>query len=620
MEMIKIEQINIEEGLGLLQNVPKDILNKISSKIFLYSGDTEKIEVIIISNESKEVLNREIENLGGKYEDLGFGFGIVDIPINKIIDLARLKGIQYIELPKNLYITDSESNKSSCIKDLQDLEDLNGQGVIVGFIDSGIDFTNRAFRNEDGSTRVEYIYDLSGDGVVYNKQKINEALNSNNPYSIVNAPDIVKHGTHVAGIACAGGNINPRLIGVAPKSSIIMVKATRGNFTLSTQIMRGIKFIIDKSKELNMPAVINISLSTNDGAHNGTSLLEQYISTISTLESITIVIAAGNEGAAAHHVDGDLDANKEVFFNVGSSEKRIIINLYKTLLPDISLQIISPTGIRSNNIEVIEGLVDGNIGLDNYRVYITGPKPFDINGEIIISISSRNQYITSGRWGISIQVNQSYNGRFDMWLPTLEGLNTNTRFFDPSVLNTLGIPATVNNVISVGSYNYITNTISPFSGRGVPSVYKPIKPDLVAPGEDIYSVIPNNSSDKKTGTSMATPHVTGTCALFLQWGIVRGNDLYLYGERLKYFLVGGAKRDRTDIDYPNPSWGYGKLCARDSYKFLIYTINALVNRGKTRFGLDECILEEHNKTNCTRNIEKGYKEYYIKGLFIRKPI
>ena len=130
---------------------------------------------------------------------------------------------------------------------------------------------------------------------------------------MVNSTDVTGHGTHVVGIACAGGEIDKQYYGVAPESSIAMVKVSRSRFALSTQIMKGIKFLIDKGKELNMPLAINMSLSTNDGAHNGSSLLEKYISTVSAIERVTIVIAAGNEGEAAHHVGRTLEEINDVY-------------------------------------------------------------------------------------------------------------------------------------------------------------------------------------------------------------------------------------------------------------------------------------------------------------------
>ena len=567
------EVLDIETNLGLLKGLPKEVLSKLNISSAYLSGETEKeIEVVIISGDNVDNISQTVDNLGGKYLNLGYNFGIVTIPVDKIIDLALVPTIQYIEFPKNLYTTDFESNRASCITQISKVNGLNGKGTIVGFLDTGIDYTHPAFINADGTTRIEYIYDLSLGGAVYSKAQINEALNTENPYDIVPSRDDVGHGTHVAGIACAGGNISSKYYGVAPESSIIMVKVARGLFTLSTEIMKGIKFLIDKSKELNMPLAINISLSTNDGAHNGSSLLEQYISTVSTLERVTIVIAAGNEGEAAHHVGGNLEGINEIFFNVSSDESTVVLNLYKSLLPSVSIELISPSGGSTGEIAVKEGFQEGAIGNSRYSIYLTGPKPFDVSGEIGIIIRGINEYITPGQWKISLRKLNNYDGTFDMWLPISEGLNINTKFVNPVVYNTLGIPATVRNVISVGSYNYLVDTISPFTGRGQIFEGQYIKPDIVAPGEGIYSAIPNRSFDKKTGTSMATPQVTGSAALMMQWGIVNRNDPYLYGERLKYFLMLGSKKGRRDISYPDPSWGYGELCLRDSFNILSQTL------------------------------------------------
>ena len=494
------------------------------------------------------------------------------MPRENLWRLANVQSIQYIELPKNLYTTDATSNRASCVTTARDEYSISGEGVLVGFIDSGIDYTHPAFRNDDGTTRIEFIYDISENGRIYDSVEINTALQSSSPSSIVTSFDSTGHGTHVAGIACAGGRINSSFYGVAPKSSIAMVKSTRGQYALSTNIMRGIKFLIDKGKQVNKPLVINISLSTNDGAHNGTSLLEQYISTIATLERVTIVIAAGNEGDAAHHVGGELFGEKVIYVNVAEDEMGIVLNLYKPVLSNLGIRIISPTGVNSGEIIIKEGYVEGNIGRDRYQIFYTGPKPFDLIGEISIAINTNLNYISSGQWELRLFLLNEYSGVFDIWLPISEGLNKNTKFLQPTVLNTLGIPATVTNIIAVGSYNYLTNNISSFSGRGRPTMFRPIRPDLVAPGEDIYSAAPNRSFDIKSGTSMATPNVSGIAALMMEWGIIKRNDPYLYGERLKYYLVVSARRPRSDINYPDPSWGYGEVCLNSAIETLINTI------------------------------------------------
>ncbi|MBP3914961.1 MAG: S8 family serine peptidase [Clostridium sp.] len=591
--------------------MPTSILSKLNiSHSFLATNNDSEIEVSIISGASPSEISKIVENLNGKYVDLGYGYGIAEIPIENLVVLATSPEIQYIELPKSLYADDYESNRASCITQLNSSE-FNGKGVLIGFIDTGIDYTHPAFRNPDGTTRIEYIYDLDEGGKVYTKEQINEALKSSDPYSIVNSTDITGHGTHVVGIACAGGKIDKQYYGVAPESSIAMVKVARSRFALSTQIMKGIKFLIDKGKELNMPLAINMSLSTNDGAHNGSSLLEQYISTVSATERVTIVIAAGNEGEAAHHVGGTLEEVNDVYFNISSDESIVVINLYKSILPQLSIELISPYGIGTGEILVKEGVNEGTIGNSRYSIYLTGPKPFDVSGEIGIILTGINGFVSSGQWKITLRKLNKYDGNFDMWLPISEGLNVNTKFLEPVVYKTLGIPATVKNVISVGSYNYLVDIISPFSGRGEKYNGQYIKPDIVAPGEGIYSAIPNRGFDKKTGTSMATPQVTGAAALMMQWGIVNGNDPYLYGERVKYFLILGSKKTRQDIEYPDAGWGYGELCLRESINLVSQTLGLGLRNKESKVILMDDYLKRADEINVDYNSDSKDKIFLL---------
>lgn len=555
-------------GIDFINTIPKQIL---TSLIEQYSPNNGEIELVVLYGDNFLRFKNSVDAIGAKVEDLGYGFGILIIKVNDLNRIIELEGLQYIELPKILYTSAYDSNRASCIPSVWNNYNLTGEGILVGFLDTGIDYTHNAFKDDEGNTRIEYIYDLEN-GVVYDKNKINEALKSEDPFSIVPEIDLSGHGTHVAGIACAGGNINFDNYGVAYKSSIAMVKITGENSlraALSTQLMRGLKFLMDKSNEINKPLVVNISLSTNDGSHNGSSLLEKYIQTFTQLQKAVIVVAAGNEGNSAHHVGGEMKKEEDLDLNIGDGEKGIILDFFKPVLVDVSVEVISPTGISTGPMGLSESYKERFVGREKIVVYSTGPKPFDIQGQTTISILPLGDTITSGGWRIIVRKLNNYEGYFDVWLPIAEGLNERTRFLQPSVYNTLGIPATVEGVISVGSYNFLNNNLSAFSGRGVVRPEWLIKPDLVAPGENILSTVEEQGFDTKSGTSMAAPQVSGICALLFEWGIIRNNDPFLYGERIKYYLIKGAKRTIFGEAYPNPDLGYGFLCLDRTMELLI---------------------------------------------------
>ncbi|WP_010297928.1 S8 family peptidase [Clostridium senegalense] len=598
------------EGIyNLFLSIPRALMGKLSQK-YKYSID-ENIEIIVLYGEEVEAVRRQVEALGATFENLGYGFGIITIKFSELEKIGSIKEIQYIELPKNLYYNSETTNRASCITDVRSTYGLSGNGVLVGFIDSGIDFMHQAFRNEEGLSRIDYIYDLQLKQV-YNKAQIDEAIKSPNPYNIVPHQDRVGHGTHVAGVACAGGKIPTKYYGVAPESSIAMVKLTgeaTGGFTKSSQVMRGIKFLVDKSKELNKPLVINLSFSTNDGAHDGRSLFEKYISTVCTLERITFCVAAGNEGNKGHHarelIEGE---SKEISFNVDKGEVGIILRIYKRFLTDISISIRSPDGSITPRIDLTRGFVEGNLRGTYYYVYYTGPLPFNISGEILVTLVAQGNELLEGVWSLVVYRESDEITDIDIWLPISEALNDKTRFTRPTVFNTVGIPGTVEDVITVGSYNSAIGDISPFSGRGREGA-EIVKPSLVAPGIDVEGPIPGGGFDALTGTSVAAPSVSGAAALLMEWGFVKGRDPYLYGQRLKYYLLKGARVVRKTEVYPNATWGYGTLCLRNALEIWL-------NEEPLRGGIMKKNNREINPNeNLINNLSKNIKDEIPDKLF-----
>ncbi|MCC8097683.1 MAG: S8 family serine peptidase, partial [Eubacterium sp.] len=270
------------------------------------------IDVIVKYNGSFDEL---IRRYGAQGENLSLGYGIIVIPYGRIAELARDEQVEYLELPRNLELMLSTAAEGSCIMETREngLE-LTGSGVILGVIDSGFDFTHGDFLNNEGKTRFLYIWDLSeGEAVSgalykgreYNSSYINRYLETGEgelkPY------DVSGHGTAIAG--AMGGNgreSSGKYAGAAPEGSFIGVKLNPNKPIVTLDIMRGIKYITDKAAELGMPAVINISYGTSNGSHRGYSLFERYIDEISEVGRLVIAAAAGNEGAAGHHFEGNI--------------------------------------------------------------------------------------------------------------------------------------------------------------------------------------------------------------------------------------------------------------------------------------------------------------------------
>ncbi|MGL6107123.1 bifunctional germination protease/germinant receptor pseudoprotease CspBA [Romboutsia sp.] len=465
--------------------------------------------------------------------------------------------IEYVEKPFILQSQDSQSFSSTGITNFKNKTGLTGKGTIIGIIDSGIDYNLPIFKDKSGKSKILYYWDQSVNGnppegfkggSLYTNNDINKAIEGSKfiPVSPTSA-----HGTHVAGIAS----------GIAIDANLIVVRVGSRQtdiFSKSTEFMRAIKFILDKSLELKMPVAINLSYGSNEGSHRGESLFEQYIDDMCLFWKNNIVVASGNNADKGGHKAITLENKnlKEVELVIGESERILNINIWPNFADDFKVYLVSPSNEKTKPISAESPQVKNKISSTEITGYFYPIAPYSLTRRVTIQLKATRQ-ISAGIWKLVFEPVSIVDGSINIYLPTSEGLSRDTRFLQPTTELTVTVPGTARRVITVGSYNSRTDIISIFSGKGDIN-QGVIKPDLLAPGEDIVSILPGGNVGALTGTSMAAPHVTGVCSLFMEWGIVRGNDLFLYSQKLRSLLLRNAKR-KANIKYPNNSSGYGNL-------------------------------------------------------------
>ncbi|TOY08624.1 peptidase S8 [Clostridioides difficile] len=532
--------------------------------------------MIIINYELIVKYNGDIlrleEELGVSVEILNSSYAIITSSNEEDVNtLLTYPEIEFIEKPFILQTQDVQSFSSTGITGFKNRTGLTGKGTIIGIIDSGIDYTLPVFRDSDGRSKILYYWDQSiqgnppegfREGTLYTNEDINNAIDGS-MYIPISTTSL--HGTHVAGI-CAT---------IASDARIIVVRV--GNiqtdiFSRSTEFMRAIKFILDRALELRMPVTLNISYGSNEGSHRGTSLFEQYIDDMCLFWKNNIVVAAGNNADKGGHKRIRLQNNitEEVEFIVGEGERILNINIWPDFVDDFSVHLVNPSNNQTQAISLTSGEIRNTLGETRITGYFYPIAPYSLTRRVTLQLSSNTQ-ITPGLWKIVFEPIDIVTGNVNIYLPTSEGLNRNTRFLIPTQELTVTVPGTASRVVTVGSFNSRTDIVSIFSGEGDTQLGV-FKPDLLAPGEDIISFLPGGTSGALTGTSMATPHVTGVCSLFMEWGIVNGNDLFLYSQKLRALLLKGARR-LSNQSYPNNSSGFGFLNLSDIDLYTLSSIN-----------------------------------------------
>lgn len=472
---------------------------------------------------------------------------------------------------------------------------LSGRGVVICIIDTGIDYTNAAFLDSEGNSRILAIWDQtvqSGTppagfyyGSEYNREAINQALRAEDPYSIVPSRDEIGHGSAMAGVA-AGSRLGSGMqyVGAAPDADIVVVKLKQAKQFLrdfyiippgvpayeETDIMLGVRYADQFAEVFRKPVVICLGLGTNYGDHAGNGPLPSYLDWIAAKRSRAVVVCGGNEGNEGHHFQGKLDlpgraGSREtipVEIRVADNAEGFILELWGNVPDVFTVSVRSPGGENIPPIRLgIQDSITYSFIYERTRITITGILVEPASGEEVIVM--RVVTPTPGIWTFAVEaVGGTYNGTFHMWLPITQFMNASAQFLEATPYITMTEPAMAKDVISVSTYNAANNSFYINSGRGFTRTGV-INPDFAAPGVNVSTI-----QGKETGSSLAAAITAGAVAQFMQWAVVQENNRMVAGREIKNYFIRGASRS-FDMTYPNREWGYGRLNLVGTFDALI---------------------------------------------------
>lgn len=491
----------------------------------------------------------------------------------------------YNAIPKCYTLLDTDAMTQAGILQVQNYPTLNlqGSGVMIGFVDTGIDYQNPVFRNLDGSTRIAGIWDQTIQegappigllyGTEYRREQIDEALRSENPVQVVPSRDEQSHGTFLASIAAGGPNEENQFIGAAPDATIAMVKLkpakqylkdfyeihTTAECYQETDIMLGLKYLNQLAEELNLPLVICIALGTNQGGHSGLSPLIGLLEVYSNSAQRAIVIGSGNEANQRHHYLGhaeNVNDVKEVEIRVSSGVSGFCMELWTENPNIMNVTVVSPSGgrtpafpVRSNETQDYRFIFEGTEITIDYKLFLERS-----NAELIF-FRLRNP--TEGIWKVIVTPVQVAEGTFHLWLPMTEFLQNEVYFLESNPDYTITEPGSAITAMTVGFYNGSDNSVAISSGRGY-TRNRAIKPNFVAPGVNVTGAVMRNLFAERTGSSIAAGITAGACALLLEWIVYRLEQGAADSIQIRNLLTLGTERTDGEV-YPNRTWGYGRL-------------------------------------------------------------
>lgn len=527
-----------------------------------------------------------IQRISEEYAILYYpGEGLLPFEVNKYT---------YSSIPNCFGLLDQTALEVSGILRLQNqpVLSLKGNGVMVGFLDTGIDYQNPLFRYADGSSRISYIWDQTIEdgvppegilyGAEYSREDINRALSSENPLEIVPSKDTNGHGTFLAGVACGGEDPANDFIGAVPNSEIAVVKLKEAKTYLrefyfvseevplyqENDIMLAIAYLNSKAEELDMPLVLCIALGSNMGGHGDGGMLNSYLNYISTRRKRGVVIATGNEANTRHHYQGKIQPDmmyEDVEINVETDMEGFFLELWAGAPEVFSVSVISPTGEEIPRIPVQTGASQVYRFVFE-RTTVSIDYRFEVTQEANQLIYFRFMKPRRGLWVIRVYPQSIVTGEYNMWLPMRQITGGEVFFLRSSPDITLTMPSTARNVITAGGYNPQNGAMFQDSGRGY-TITGQVKPDFVAPAVNIYGPGLRNNYVRYTGTSAAAAITAGACAQILEWALVDGNIQNFSNAALKNMLIRGTRKTE-DRSYPNREWGYGILDVYQAFEAL----------------------------------------------------
>lgn len=614
LSITEIEPINQKLNPALALSLSLDDTKRMESP-WLRSGfspDINTWKLILFYNGSLEEIQKEIPF---SFIPLLGKFAILFIQEKYLPAFLAYPQVLYVELSRPIYENALTGIASSCLPDYNIITGRNvnettltGKGTVIAILDSGVDYTHPDFRNADGSTRILAYWDQSlpfihnhfsinnpyNLGIIFSEEDLNQLLTGANNFSFFDSStptalgsaseslspseDSSGHGTHIAGICAGNGRVsNGKNQGVAPESSLIVVKLKNDASSVYSDyanLMMAVDFAVRFTNSLFLPLSINISYGSNDGSHTGNSLLELFMEQVSFYGKNIISVATGNEGRTRRHASLNIGSSltkssykKSLSFTIAPGERSLYLEIWQVFADDFSYELLAPSGSQSFTFPATPGIYTYMIADTTIYLTINNPTPYQPFRQYFLSFSPNTSFITSGTWTLritSIPTGKIVDGRVQFWLPSKDATNSATGFTTPSSDMTFTIPSTASSVISVSGYDSSLDIFASFSGQGFSNTMY-TKPDLCAPAVNILSTAPGGGYTIQTGTSMASPFVAGAAALLMQYGIVQGNDPFLYGEKLKAYLWKSARALPAFSEYPNEKIGWGALCVKNTF-------------------------------------------------------